>query len=174
MMALPALKQLQNAGDFSEQAMAGISGLSEQAAAFGGEGGLSDLGAANPLSSNLLEINPFMLVLSIIVVYVMYMTDHWSYWIKIILGLLMVWATFYFTFPFTPSNLPYYVLFIYAFMDYMELNKKKKRKKKKKKSGGGDEASGTSEEPAGDDTQAKPASESTSTTSSLWTMWWFT
>ena len=104
------------------------------------------LSMSNPMggiASKLFEIDPFTLIISIVVSFIMYMTHQWSYWLKICLGLLMFGATIYLTIviqPFKPSNLPFYVLFLYIFIDYLELNKsnknnnsKKSKKGKKKK-----------------------------------------
>jgi hypothetical protein len=93
-------------------------------------------GMSNMMDNPLLKIDVFVLCVSIAVVFIMYMTHQWSYWIKILWGLLMLSASCYFTFPFKPTNLPFYVLFIYIFVDYLEFNNNKngnggaKRKKK--------------------------------------------
>lgn len=83
--------------------------------------------------SDMLGINPFTLITSIVVVFIVYMTHHWSYWVKVIFSLFLIWGSVYFTMPFTPSNLPFYVLLIYLYVDYLEMNGKSKGKKKKKK-----------------------------------------
>lgn len=87
--------------------------------------------------SDMLGINPFTLITSLFVVLLVYMTHNLYYWVKIIFSvffwLLFIGASAYLQMPPKATDFPFYILLVYVFVDYLEMNGKSKGKKKKKK-----------------------------------------
>lgn len=96
---------------------------------------------SNPIAA-MLEIDPYALIISIVTIAIMYKTRTYSYWIKVVVGLLMLLPSIYLIFvlpdpvtktTFNPANLPFYLTLVYIYADYFELLGKGGGKKKKKK-----------------------------------------